>query len=192
MKVLGINGSPHKDGNTSALINMVFDALNKNGIETEEIHVARKNIRGCLACCKCFENKDRKCAVKNDDLNEILEKMIEADGILLGSPTHFSDVSVYIKALTDRAGYASIANGGLLRHKVGAAVVAAKRVGAIHAFDTLNHFFQIAQMFIVGSNNWNVGYGSEKQDVKNDEEAVQNMLDLGTSMAFLIKKLNEQ
>lgn len=191
MKVVGINGSPRKDGNTHDLINMVFKILQAEGIETEFVQLGGKNIKGCTACYKCFENKDKRCAVKNDIFNEVMEKMIEADGIVLGSPTYFTNVSAELKALIDRSGLVAVANGGLFRHKVGAAVVAVRRGGGIHVFDSINHLFQMSQMFVVGSTYWNLGFGREKGDVNKDTEGINNMTDLATSMAFLLKKINQ-
>lgn len=190
MKVLGINGSPRKDGNTHDLIISVFDALQAEGIETEYIQLGGRNIRGCTACYKCVENQDKRCAVKNDICNEVIEKMIDADGFVLGSPTYFTSVTAELKALIDRAGLVAVVNGGLFRHKVGAAVVAVRRGGGIHVFDTINHLFQMSQMFVVGSTYWNIGIGRNKGEAVNDVEGIKNMTDLGTSMAFLLKKLD--
>jgi len=190
MKVVGINGSPRKDGNTHDLIEKVLDVLQSEGIETEFVQLGGKNIKGCTACYKCFENKDKRCSVKNDICNEVIEKMIEADGIVLGSPTYFTNVSAELKALIDRSGLVAVANGGLFRHKVGAAVVAVRRGGGIHVFDSINHLFQMSQMFVVGSTYWNLGFGREKGEVNNDTEGMNNMTDLATSMAFLLKKIN--
>lgn len=189
MKVIAFNGSARKDGNTSILINYALGALQKEGIETELFSLAGKKIRGCMACSKCFENQDQRCAVNNDILNGCVEKMIEADGIILGSPTYFTDVSTEMKALIDRAGLVGLANGGLFKRKLGAAVVAVRRAGSIHAFDTMNHFFLINQMIIPGSIYWNMGLGMEKGDVENDEEGIRTMKILGDNMAWLLKKL---
>jgi len=191
MKVVGINGSPRKDGNTHDLIEKVLDVLQSEGIETEFVQLGGKNIKGCSACYKCFENKDKRCSVKNDICNEVIEKMIEADGIVLGSPTYFTNVSAELKALIDRSGLVAVANGGLFRHKVGAAVVAVRRGGGIHVFDSINHLFQMSQMFVVGSTYWNLGFGREKGEVNKDTEGINNMTDLATSMAFLLKKINQ-
>jgi multimeric flavodoxin WrbA len=148
-----------------------------------------KKIRGCIACYKCIENQDRRCAVKNDDLNECIEKMIEADGIVLGSPTYFTDVTAEMKALIDRAGLVAKVNGDMLRHKVGAAVVAVRRAGSIHVFDTLNHFFFISQMVVPGSVYWNMGIGRDVGEVNEDEEGIRTMTILGDNMAWLLKKI---
>lgn len=190
MKVLAINGSPRKGSNTEIMIRKVFEPLQAAGIETELIQVGGKAIRGCIACGKCKEMQNQTCVIKNDPVNEIIQKMADADGIILGSPTYFADVSAEMKAVIDRAGYVALGNGRLLKHKVGAAVVAVRRGGATHVFDTMNHFFQINQMFIVGSTYWNMCYGLQPGDVNNDEEGMNNMTDIGESMAFLLNKLN--
>ncbi len=190
MKVLAINGSPRKGGNTEILIHNVFGPLEQAGIETELVQIGGKAIRGCIACGKCYEMQDQTCVITKDPVNEIVQKMVEADGIILGSPTYFTDVTAEMKAVIDRAGYVALANGRLLKHKVGAAVVAVRRGGAIHVFDTMNHFFQINQMFIVGSTYWNMVYGLNPGDVEQDEEGMANMTDLGESMALLLNKLN--
>ena len=189
MKVTAFNGSPRKDGNTAILINYVIEELSKEGIETELIQFSGKTIQGCKACMKCFKNKDRKCAFDNDDFNECVEKMFEADGIILGSPTYFTDVTVEMKGLIDRAGFVSMANGHLLRRKTGAAVVAVRRAGSIHVFDTINHFFFISQMMVPGSRYWNMGIGREKGEVSKDKEGIQIMKVLGENMAWMMKRL---
>ncbi len=188
MKVLGISSSPRKGGNTEYLISKVFEPLEAAGIETELVRVAAHPVRGCIACRKCFENQDRQCVLQ-DGLNDVIAKMIEADGILLGSPTYFADVNAEMKALIDRAGYVCLANGGLLRRKVGAAVVAVRRGGATHVFDSMNHLFQISQMVIATGTYWNMGYGREKGEVADDEEGMRNMQVLGENMAWLLKAL---
>ncbi|MGB2980877.1 MAG: flavodoxin family protein [Candidatus Zixiibacteriota bacterium] len=188
MKVFAFNGSARKDGNTAALINLVFGELEKEGIETELYQLAGKKIRGCMACYKCFQNKDQRCSVTNDVLNECIEKMLEADGIILGSPTYFANVSTEIKALIDRAGLVAKANGDLFRRKVGAAVVAVRRAGSVFVFDAINHFFFINQMTVPGASYWNLGIGREKGEVERDEEGVQTMRVLGENMAWLLKK----
>ena len=190
MKTVAFNGSGRKDGNTAILLRVVLDELAKEGIETELIQLAGRPLQGCIACYKCFENKDKKCAVTNDKLNEYLAKMMEADGILLGSPVYYADASASIKALIERCGLVSLANGGLYTHKVGAAVAAVRRAGAIRTFDTLNHFFQYSQMVIVGSTYWNVGMGREPGQVKEDAEGIRTMETLGKNMAWLLKKIN--
>jgi multimeric flavodoxin WrbA len=190
MKVMAFNGSARKDGNTAILIRTVFSELEKEGIETELFQLAGKKIQGCIACFKCFQNKDRHCSVKKDVLNECIDKMLEADGIILGSPTYFADVSSELKALIDRSGLVAKANADMFRRKVGAAVVAVRRGGAIHAFDSINHFFFIGQMIVPGSSYWNMGIGLDKGAVEQDAEGLQTMQVLGQNMAWLLKKLH--
>ena len=189
MKVIAFNGSARRDGNTAILINQVFSELEKQDIETELIQLSGQKIQGCIACYKCFENKDSRCSVKNDMANDCIEKMLQADGIILASPTYFADISSELKALIDRAGLVAKANRDMFKHKVGAAVVAVRRAGSIHAFDSINHFFLISQMIIPGSSYWNMGFGLEKGDTKTDEEGLQTMANLGRNMAWLLKKI---
>jgi len=189
MKVLGINGSARKGGNTAILIGHVFKELEKEGIETELVELAGKNIHGCRACMKCYKEKNRRCAVDKDHLNPVLEKMLDADGIILGSPTYFTDVSAEMKALIDRTGFVAKANDDMFKRKVGAAVVAVRRAGSTHAFDSMNHFFLISQMIVPGSIYWNMGIGLEKGDVEHDAEGIQTMSILGRNMAWLLKKI---
>ena len=191
MKVVAFNGSPRKEGNTEQLIKMVFAELEKEGIDTEFVQLGGKKIQGCKACYQCFQNKDNKCVFKNDFFNECFEKMIEADGIILGSPTYFSNVSTEIKALIDRAGLVAIANDYILKRKVGAAVVAVRRAGAITTFDAINKLFFINQMIVPGSIYWNLGVGREKGDVKADDEGVKTMKVLGENIAWLLKKIGK-
>ena len=190
MKVVAFNGSARRGGNTSILLGYVLGELAKEGIETELVEMSGANIHGCLACRKCSTRKDRRCSQENDMGNVYIEKMAAADGILLGSPTYVTDVSPEIKALIDRACLVSGANGGMFRRKVGAAVVAVRRAGATHAFDTLNHFFLITQMIVSGSSYWNIGIGREPGEVEKDEEGIRTMKVLGQNMAWLLQKIN--
>lgn len=186
MKVTAFNGSPNKEGNTYHAIRIVLDELEKEGIETEIIHVGNKVIRGCLACGKCRKNKDQKC-VTNDAVNEWIQRMIEADGILLGSPVHYSSIGATMKAFLDRAFYVAGNNRGLFRHKVGAAVVAVRRSGGLPAFDQLNHYFTYSEMIIPSSSYWNVIHGTATGEALQDAEGVQIMRVLGKNMAWLLK-----
>lgn len=191
MKVVAVSGSARKGGNTAQLIEAVFAPLREAGVECELVELAAKDVRGCTACRKCFEAKDNQCHGRKDYILEVLPKLWEADAIILGSPTYFADVSTEMKALIDRAGFVSMANGGLLARKLGAGVVAVRRGGGIHVFDSLNHLFFISQMVVVGSTYWNLGYGREKGEVQEDAEALRNMANLGTNMAWLLGKLAE-
>ena len=191
MKVVAFNGSARKGGNTSNLINIVLDRIKEEGGETELIELAGMNLSGCKACYQCFEKKDKRCAVENDIINDAIGKMLDADGIILGSPTYFADLSANIKALIERCGMVSRANGDIYKRKVGASVVAVRRAGASHVFSSLNYFFLIGQMIIAGSSYWNIGRGLKPGEVMDDEEGVKTMQDLGTNMAWLIKKIKQ-
>jgi multimeric flavodoxin WrbA len=189
MKVIGINCSPRKGGNTEILIKEVFKSLKANGIRTEFYQLGGKKVNGCIACMKCRKAKDGKCHQKNDILNQCIERMVKSDGIIIGTPTYFSDLSTEAKALIDVAGYCLRGAGNPLKKKVGAAVVSVRRAGGIHAFDSINHFFLINEMIIPGSSYWNIGVGKEKGEVVNDEEGIQTIRTLGVNMAWLLKKL---
>lgn len=189
MKVVAFNGSPRPDGNTSILLQHVLAPLAARGMATEIVQLGGSDIHGCRACYGCGRIKNGRCTHDDDMLNACIAKMIEADGIILGSPTYFADVTPETKALIDRAGFVTRANGDLLKRKVGAAVIAVRRAGEIHAFDSLNHFFLISQMIVPGSSYWNVGIGRDKGDVNQDEEGLRTMRVLGENMAWLIEGL---
>jgi multimeric flavodoxin WrbA len=188
MKVVGFNGSPRKDGNTGILIHKVFRELEQEGVETELVQLSHKKIHGCIACYKCVENKDRRCAVNDDSANEYIEKITQAQGVVLGSPVYFMDVTPEMKALIDRAGFVSRSNGGMYKNKVGALVAAARRTGAMHTLDTMSHFFMSMEMITVGRA---IGVGRDKGDVEKDEEGLMLASALGQRMAWLLKKLYE-
>jgi len=188
LKVVALNGSARKGGNTAILLGYVLKELEKEGIATELVEMSGAKIHGCLACSECSRKKDKRCGQRGDMGNAFIEKMEQADGILLGSPTYVTDVSTEMKALIDRACLVGRANGGMFRRKVGAAVVAVRRAGATHAFDTLNHFFLISEMIVPGSTYWNIGVGLQAGDVERDVEGIETMKALGRNMAWLLKK----
>jgi len=190
MKVVAINGSARKGGNTYIMLRRVLGELEKEGIETELLEMSGVEIHGCLACFKCSSRGDGRCSQTGDMGNVFIEKMTAADGVLLGSPTYVTDVSTEMKALIDRACLVARANGSALRRKVGAAVVAVRRAGATHAFDTMNHFFLISEMIVPGSSYWNIAVGRDRGDVEKDAEGMATMETLGRNMAWLLKKLN--
>jgi len=192
MKVVALNASARKNGNTAILLNLVMDELKQEGIETEMIQLGGKQLAGCKACYKCFKNKDGRCVMKDDMLNEIIEKMEGAEGILLGSPTYFSDVSSGMRAFIERCGFVGRANDYMFKRKVGASVVAVRRAGAIPAFSSMNLFLHYMQMIMPGSSYWSIGIGRDPGDVNNDAEGVQTMKDLGRNMAWLMKQLYGQ
>ncbi|MBI4645252.1 MAG: flavodoxin family protein [Bacteroidia bacterium] len=189
MKVVAFNGSPRHEGNTSILIKTVFSELEKEGISCEMIQLGGEKVSGCKACRKCHVNKDKKCSINDDIINRCIEKMLEADGIIIGSPTYFSNITTEVTALIDRAGYVARANGNMFKRKLGAGVVAVRRSGASHVFSSINHFFLICEMIIPGSNYWNMGIGLAPGDVEKDEEGIRTMKILGQNMAWLLKKM---
>lgn len=191
MKVVAFNGSARKDGNTALLIGHVFAELEAAGIATELVQLAGKRLAGCTGCLKCAETKDDRCSgLKDDGLNACIGKMLAADGIVIGSPTYYANCTAATQALLERAGYATRKNGNPLARKVGAAVVAVRRGGAIHAFDSINHWFQINEMIVVGSSYWNIGIGREAGDVEHDDEGVATMHALGRNMAWALERLH--
>jgi multimeric flavodoxin WrbA len=190
MKVVAFSGSARKDGNTAILVREIFQKLVQQGLETELVQLAGIEIKACLACYRCFENKDQHCSVEDDELNQFIDKMLAAEGIILASPTYIGDVTSIIKALIDRAGMVSRANDNMLRRKVGAAVAVASWGGAIHTFDSLNHFFLIGEMIVVGSSNWNLGFGREKGQVLQDQKSLETMRTLGQNMAWLLREIH--
>ena len=185
MIAIAVNGSPRKDGNTRLLLEKVLDPINKAGWKTELLQLGGGNIHGCRACYKCFEKKDMRCAFKDDEFNEIAGKLFTADAIILGTPTYFTDVSAEMKALLDRLGLVGKANDNALQGRIGAAVVAVRRGGGTHAFDTINHMFLMSGVIVPGSTYWNLGYGLNPGDVAQDAEGLYNMHNLGQVIVWL-------
>lgn len=190
MRVVAFNGSPRRNGNTAIMLDCVLGELQGNGIETELVQAGCSDISPCRACGQCRQNRDGRCVQTRDDVNLYVEKMVAADGVLLGSPTYFASVTPQMKALIDRAGSVAKANGDLLARKVGAGVVAKRRGGAMQAFNTLNAFFLIGQMIIPGSVYWNMGLGLAEGDVEADEEGMRTMTVLARNMAWLLERLS--
>jgi multimeric flavodoxin WrbA len=188
MKVVAINGSPHKDGNTAYALKQTGAELQKEGIEFEVIEVGGKHVRGCIGCNKCAENQNEKCNFTNDIVNESVAKMKEADGIVLGSPVYYSGIAGTMKCFLDRTFYVAAVNGNLFRHKVGASVAAVRRTGGSMTFNGLNHYLSISEMLVPSSNYWNVIHGLEPGDAAQDEEGVQIMRMLGKNMAWMLKR----
>lgn len=186
MKVIGFNGSARKKGNTACSLNTVFAQLETAGIETEMIHVGKEKVRGCIACYGCVKNQDEACTLKDDPVNEWIQKMKEADGILFGSPVYFSGVAGTMKSFLDRAFFVSSVNGGLFRQKVGAAVAAVRRSGGIPTVDSLNHYINYSEMIMPSSNYWNVAHGLNPGEMEQDDEGKQIMEVLGKNMAWIM------
>lgn len=190
MKILAINGSPRKNGNTRVLLETALRPLEEMGAETEIFQIGGKIVHGCTACGKCREVLDRQCHIKNEAINACIEKMLEADAIILGSPVYFADVTTEMKALIDVSGYVLRGNGHLLKRKVGAGVVVARRGGLTHTFETINNFFLINQMIVPGSSYWNIAFGKKEGDVVEDEEGIQTIKTLGENMSWLLQKIH--
>lgn len=190
MKVIGINGSARKNGNTALLIQTVFKELEEQGIETEMLQLFDQEINSCKGCFACKGKK--QCVFNKDVFNNYFLKMIKADGIILGSPVYSADISSRMKAYLERAGVIIATNKELLKHKVGASVVAVRRGGGMTTVDTLNHFFLNKEVLLVGSIYWNMVYGKDRGDVLKDEEGINNMRNLGQNMAWLLIKINDQ
>lgn len=188
MRIVAINGSARRGGNTAHLIREVFAPLVEAGHECEMIELAGKTIGGCTACSRCTREKDGICYGRSDDGNAVITALLEADALVIGSPVYYGDITAETKAIIDRLGRVANANQGLVR-KVGAGVVAVRRAGAMHALDSINHLFGIQEMFVVSSSYWNVGIGRDKGDVERDDEGIRTMRRLGENMAFLLGKL---
>lgn len=187
MKVVAFNGSPRKKGNTAGCLNTVLGEIEKQGIETELIHVGKEKIRGCQACFTCAKKQNEKCVIEDDPVNEWIQKIKQADGILLGSPVHFSGVAGTMKSFLDRAFFVATTNNNLYRHKVGASVAAVRRSGGIPTMDELNHYIIYSEMIMPNSNYWNVAHGTNPGEMEQDAEGKQIMEVLGKNMAWLMK-----
>jgi multimeric flavodoxin WrbA len=190
MNVVAFNGSGRKGGNTYLLLKIVLDELNAEGIETELIQLAEGNpIEGCRSCFQCMQRKNMKCAIESDPFNEYFAKIGKADGLILGSPVYFSDITAGMKGLIERCGLVGRANNNVLKRKVGAGVIAVRRAGSNHALASLNYLFLISEMIIPGSSYWNMGIGRIPGDVMNDAEGIETMKTLGKNMAWLLKRI---
>ena len=188
MKVVAINGSPNKNGNTAQLIDTIAQELAKENITTEVLHIGNKTIRGCFGCGACAKNKDERCVAKDDAyVNECIQKMKEADGILFGTPVHWAGIAGTMKSFLDRAFYVSSANGNLFRHKVGASIVAVRRSGGVSTFDAMNHYLTYGEMIMPTTNYWNVAHGRVPGEVHEDLEGMQIARVLGKNMAWTLK-----
>ena len=183
MKVLLLNGSPKANGNTAVALHEMVDIFNKEGIETEVIHVGNKDIRGCVACGQC--SKLGHC-VFNDLVNEVATKFAEADGLVVGSPTYYAGPNGSLCAILDRLFYSA---GELLRFKPAAAVAVCRRGGASATFDRLNKYFTINNMPVVSSQYWNSVHGRLPGEATQDAEGMQTMRTLGDNMAWLLKNI---
>jgi multimeric flavodoxin WrbA len=190
VNVVAFNGSPNKDGNTAILIRHVLGELESEGIATELVHIGDEGLVGCNDCGICVARKDDRCAIEGDPVNDWIAKIVAAEGVIIGSPVYFANCTAATQALIERCGYPLRKGSNPLPRKVGAAVVAARRAGAIHAFDSINHFFQLAEMVVVGSSYWNIGMGREPGAVERDAEGIETMRVLGRNMAGALTRLH--
>lgn len=189
MKILAFNGSPRVGGNTEILLKEVLKTAEALGAEVEIVQLGGRNIKPCRACMACRTNKNRKCVFDDDIFNECFAKMVEADAILLGTPTYFAAMTPELKCLIDRSGYVARGNGGLFKHKVGAGVIAQRRGGATSVLESINYMFLMSEMIVPGSTYWNFGFGGAKGEVLQDEEGLNNMRNLGENIVWLLQKI---
>lgn len=189
MKVLGINGSARKDSHTTRLMKYIFEELNKEGIETKLITLYDKKINPCHACWAC---QGRKNCVYQDDFHDVFNQMMEADGMILGSPVYMANISSSMQALLERAAVVLDVNKENLsmKYKVGASIVSLRRGGGLNAVDAMNHFFLNHEMIVVGSTYWNMVYSQLSREAEMDLEGIENMKNIGQNMACILKKIN--
>lgn len=187
MHVVAFNGSPKANGNTAAALQLVAGELEAAGITVTIVHVGNQLVRGCIACNGCVKNQNERCVIEGDEVNDWIQLMKQADGILFGSPVHFASIGGTMKSFLDRAFYVCGVNGALLRHKVGATVAAVRRSGGVTTFDDLNHYVNYAEMIMPGANYWNVIHGTRPGDTVQDAEGEQIMRTLGRNMAWVLK-----
>ncbi|MDR0786184.1 MAG: flavodoxin family protein [Treponema sp.] len=188
MKVLAINGSPRRGGNTETLLKTVLGVCVDAGFETELYQAGGREVHGCKGCNWCRENKGR--CIQNDWINELYPKMKAADAVILGSPTYFFDLTPETKAVMDRTGYISRSDGFAFNRKVAAAVSAVRRAGGVATLDSIQHFFLINGMIIPGSSYLNVSLARETGDAAKDAEGLQTMKTLGENIVWLVKKIH--
>ncbi len=185
MKILLINGSPHKEGCTFTALSEIEGALKQEGIETEIFHIGTKAVHGCTACMKC--EYLHKCIFDDDPANTIIDKMKTCDGVIFGAPVHYGKPAAALLALLDRVAFAGT---DVLMHKPGAAIVSARRGGTTASIDALNKYFQICGMPTVPSKYWPMVHGFTPDDVRQDLEGLQVMRMLGKNMAWMLKSID--
>lgn len=187
MKVIAINGSPRKEGNTALALDTMAETLKAEGIEMEVVHVGNQAIRGCLGCGTCARRKDEQCVIKDDALNTIIQQMKTADAIVLGSPVYYAGIAGTMKCFCDRAFYVASANGGWFDGKVGTAVVSARRGGTSSTFAGLNYYLTISKMLVAGSSYWNNVHGGLAGEAEADEEGLQTVRNAARNIAWMLK-----
>jgi multimeric flavodoxin WrbA len=190
MKVIGINGSPRAEGNTATVLKEMAAELAREGIEMEILQVGNRLVRGCQACAACTRNKNERCIVTDDIVNEAVQKMKAADGIVLGSPVYFAGIGGTMKCFCDRVFYVSNTNGGLFAGKVGASVVAVRRSGGSATWQGLNFYLAISKMTLAGSSYWNIVHGTNPGEAALDGEGMQTVRNTAKNMAWLLRQKN--
>ena len=189
MRVTGVCGSPREGGNSEQLLELALRIIAGEGIGTEKILLAGKQISPCRACSKCREERDGRCHGRDDDLTPLLPAIYDADGLMLATPVYFGAATAEMTAFVDRVGYVSRANGGLLARKVGAPIVVARRAGQNFTVAQLNFFFLINGMILPGASYWPIAFGGAKGEALEDREGVQTIENLAKNVAWLIKKI---
>ncbi len=191
MKVIALNGSANPKGNTATALDRVCAVLRKQGVETERVEIGAKAMHGCVACRQCGEKKNRRCALDGDLLNSVIDRILDADGLVVGSPVYYAGINGALKSLLDRLFFVASANGGLFRHKVGAGLVAVRRGGEIAAWDQINKYFTLSEMFVPSGNYWNMAFGLAPGEAARDGEGMQTMEVLGANFAWLLRAVAE-
>lgn len=189
MKIIAFNGSPHKQGNTAGALEIAKKYFEANSVDFEIIQVGSNPIAGCTGCGWCFRNKNSQCVLGDEIINSSVEKIKSADGIILASPVHYSGIAGNMKSFLDRLYYVCGANGGLMRRKVGASIVAVRRSGGVATFDQLNHYHTISESVIASSNYWNVIHGTAPGEITEDLEGIQTIEILCENILWLLKSI---
>lgn len=191
MKVIAINGSPNKNGNTAQALEVMGNILHKENISFEILHVGNKPLQGCIGCATCARTKDEECIFKEDGVNIAINKCKEADGIIIASPVYFANMSGTLKCFLDRMFYVSTMNQNLFKHKVGASLCVLRRSGGVETFNALNNYLTYSQMIVATSHYWNVVHGGRSGEVHQDQEGIQIIETLAKEMVYLLKMKKE-
>ena len=186
MRVVGINGSQRKDGNTFLALEEMSNQLKKEGIQVEIVHVGADSIRGCIGCGYCTTSEENLCVFKDDIVNETIQKLREADGIIFGSPTYYAGIAGTMKSFLDRVFFTNSA-AQKFKHKIGTSVGIARRAGAVDVVHQLNNYFLLAEMVVPQSQYWNIAFGLKKGEVLEDLEGMQTLRKNASAMAWLLK-----
>jgi multimeric flavodoxin WrbA len=190
MRALLFNGSPREKGNTSFLLTRMSDVFHEAKAKVDYVQLGGQPLQGCTACMECKKNKDERCVIEDDPINEYIQMMKQADAIVIGSPVYFSQMTTETKALIDRCGYVIGGNGKFLSRKIGAGVAVARRAGMMPAFHSINDFFFINDMIVPGSKYWNVGVAREPGEIQEDDEGLAIVTRLAENILWLHKRIH--